>query len=155
MGIFTQKTEYNLNKYLSPDSFAKLPELIYKYTDLDYSYQKKNEGCSLYPLFDNMSRRNAFVPEIDITVSAEDYPYVVRISGRPVKIVRGFMLLWFVFSLFGELLVIADIFTSESYNLLTLLGPVTLCVLGFAVCRLFTKACFDAVVKVIKNEFLR
>ena len=153
MGIFTQRIEYSTNKYLSPDCFAKLPALISKYTDLDYLYQKKDGGCFLYPSFCNMSRRNAFVPEIDVVVSSDEAHNVISISGRPVKLVRIFMLLWFVFSLLGEVLQIVNVITSESGDLFSLLIPVVLCAFGFLICKLFTKAAFDAVVKVIKREF--
>ena len=152
MKIFTQSIKYSTNRYVSPDCFEKLPGLISKYTDLDYTYQKKNGGCFLYPSFGNMSCRNAFVPEIDIVFSSEEADDVICISGRPVKVVRIFMTLWFVFSLLAEGLLIVDVLTAESDSL-ELLIPFAIGVFGFLVCKLFTKAAFDAVVKVIKREF--
>ena len=93
--LFAQTAIYCINNTICSDFFKKLPEVIRKHTDWDYSIQQTDTGCFLKPTFRNMPYRNSFVPEIDIVVSCHEEHNVLHMSGQPVKAVRIFMALWF------------------------------------------------------------
>jgi hypothetical protein len=150
--IFTQIAEHKIYNTACSDFIYKLPELILKHTDWEYTYQQRNGGCILKPTFRNMPYRNSFVPEIDITVSNHETYTMLHITGRPVKFVRIFMTLWFSLLLLMEMLLLIPALTSNLDNILAAFIPIGMCVFGYLLCELGTKATFYSVIKAIKKE---
>ncbi len=153
MKFFTQTAKHKINKTLSADCLEILPNVIRKQTGFDYSYQQKSIGCFLKPTFRNMPYRNAFVPEIDIVVSFQEAYTMMHISGQPIKFVRVFMALWFVFLFMVEVFLIIHAITSKLDSLFPLLIPVVMCAFAYLLCKLASKVTFNSVVKTIQNEF--
>lgn len=151
--LFTLTAKHSINNTIRSDFFEKLPEVIRKHTNWDYSYQKKDTGCFLKPTFRNMPYRNSFVPEIGITVSCQNAHTILQMSGQPVKFVRVFMALWFCFLLMMELFLLLFAFTSKLDSLFPVLMPAVLYVFGYILCKLATKTTFNSVVKAIQKEF--
>ena len=144
---------YCINKSISTDAFVILPELIRKHTHWDYSYQEKPSGCFLKPTFRNMPYRNSFIPEITIYIAHYDSKTELQMIGQPVKFVRVFMALWFSFLLAMEVFFVILAITSNLNNLFPLFLPLAMCAFGYLLCKLATKATFNAIVKAIKKEF--
>ena len=153
MKLFTEMATHCINKTISTNDFEILPAVIRKHTDWDYTYQQKSEGCFLKPTFHNMPYRNSFVPEIDIVISNHDSQTALQMTGQPVKFVRVFMALWFSFLLVMEVLFIILAITSNLDSLFPLFIPLAMCVFGYLLCKLGTKATFNSVIKAIKKEF--
>ena len=149
---FIQTVEYKINSDISPDFFEKLPEVIVKHTYWNYSYQQRDAGCFLKPIFQNMPYRNSFVPEIEIVVSRHDAETMLHISGRPVKFVRFFMVLWFGFLSIVEVLLLLLAMFSELNNIIPILIPVAMCIFAYLLCELGTKLTFHSIVKAIQSE---
>lgn len=154
MKLFAELATYYLNKPFSTDDFETLPAVIRKYTDWDYTYQQKSEGCLLKPTFRNMPYRNSFVPEIDMVISNRDSETELQMLGQPVKFVRVFMALWFGFLLVMEGFLVILAITSSLDGLLPLFIPLAMSAFGYLLCKLATKAAFNSVVKAIKKEFI-
>ena len=154
MRLFTEKATHRINKTISSNCFEVFPEVIRQHTDLDYTYQQKPTGCSLKPTFRNMPFRNSFVPEIDIVISNRDSKTELQMIGRPVKFVRVFMALWFGFSSLMEIFLLILAITSNMDSIIPVFIPIVLCVFGYLLCELGTKATFNSVVKAIQKECL-
>ena len=153
MKLFTEMATHYINKTISTNGFEILPEVIRQHTDWDYAYQQKTKGCSLKPTFRNMPYRNSFVPEIDIVIFNRDIQTELQMFGQPIKPVRVFMAFWFCFLLAMELLFIILAITSILDSLFLLFIPLAMCAFGYLLCKLATKATFNAIVKAIKKEF--
>ena len=153
MKLFTEMATHCINNTISTNSFELLPEVIRQHTDWDYTYQQKPTGCSLKPTFRNMPYRNSFVPEIDIVISNRDSKTELQMIGRPVKFVRVFMAFWFSFLLVMEVFIVILAITSSLDSLFPLFIPLAMCIFGYLLCKLATKATFNSVVKAIKKEF--
>ena len=153
-GLFTQTMEHKINNTFCSDCLQNLPEVIRRNTDLDYTYQQRDSGCFLKPTFHNMPYMNSFVPEIDVVVSRHEDYTLLHITGQPVKFVRIFMLLWFSFLLMMEvfrlILAAASILDSFIPDVIS----IAMCVFGYLLCKLATKATFHSVVQAILKEFL-
>ena len=154
MNLFTERATHCINKTIGNDRFEILPAVIRKHTDWDYTYQQKGDGCFLKPTFRNMPYRNSFVPEIDIVISNRDSKTELQMIGQPVKLVRVFMALWFSFLLMMEGFLVILAITSSLDSLLPLFVLLAMCVFGYLLCKLATKATFNSVVKAIKKEFI-
>ena len=152
--LFAQTAIYSINNTICSDFFKKLPEVIRKHTDWDYSIQQTDTGCFLKPTFRNMPYRNSFVPEIDIVVSCHEEHNVLHMSGQPVKAVRIFMALWFGLLLLMEGFLIVAVITSKQNSLFNVLIPLIMCAFGYLLCKFATKATFNSVVKAIQKECL-
>ena len=153
MKLFTEMATHCINNTISTNSFELLPEVIRQHTDWDYVYQQKPTGCNLKPTFRNMPYRNSFVPEIDIVISNRDSKTELQMIGRPVKFVRVFMAFWFSFLLVMEVFIVILAITSSLDSLFPLFIPLAMCIFGYLLCKLATKATFNSVVKAIKKEF--
>ena len=153
MKLFTETATHYLTQSISTDSFEILPAVIRKHTDWDYTYHRKSEGGFLKPTFRNMPYRNSFVPEIDIVISNHASQTTLQMIGRPVKFVRVFMALWFSFLLVLEVSFIILAVTSNLDSLFPLFIPLAMDVFGYLLCKLGTKASFNAIAKAIKKEF--
>ena len=153
MKLFTEMATHCINKTISTNDFEILPAVIRKHTDWDYTYQQKSEGCFLKPTFHNMPYRNSFVPEIDIVISNHDSQTALQMTGQPVKFVRVFMAFWFSFLLVMEVFIVILAITSSLDSLFPLFIPLAMCIFGYLLCKLATKATFNSVVKAIKKEF--
>ena len=152
-GLFTQTMEHKINNSFCSDFLQKLPEVIRMHTDWDYTYQQRDYGCFLKPTFHNMPYRNSFVPEIDVTVSHYEGYTLLHITGQPVKSVRIFMSLWFIFlSLMEAFLLILSI-DSNPESIIPVVIPIAMCVFGYLLCKLATKATFHSVVQAILKGF--
>ena len=151
--LFAQTATHRINNTICSDFLEKLPEVIRKHTEWDYSYQHRNTGCFLKPTFCNMPYRNSFVPEIDIVVSCHEAHTMLHLSGQPVKSVRVFMALWFSFLLMMELFLLILAITSKLDRLFPVFIPVVMCVFGYLLCKLATKVTFNSVVRAIQKEF--
>lgn len=152
--LFVQMAEHKSNNTAYSDFLQKLPEVILKHTDWEYKYQQSNTGCFLKPTFRNMPYTNSFVPEIDIVVSNHEAYTTLHISGQPVKFVRVFMALWFGFSSLMEMFLLILAITSNLDSIIPVFIPIVLCVFGYLLCELGTKATFNSVVKAIQKECL-
>ena len=153
MKPFTEIATHCINKKISTNGFEILPEVIRQHTDWDYIYHPKATGCNLKPTFRNMPYRNSFVPEIDIVISNRDSQTELQMIGQPVRFVRVFMALWFSFLLAMEVFFIILAITSNLDSLFQLIIPLAMCAFGYLLCKLATKATFNAIVKAIKKEF--
>ena len=153
MKLFTEMATHCINKTISSDGFKILPEMIRKHTDWDYTYHQKPTGCSLKPTFRNMPYRNSFVPEIDIVISNRDSKTELQMIGRPVKFVRVFMAFWFSLLLVMQVFIVILAITSGLDSHFPLFLPLAMCIFGYLLCKLATKATFNSVVKAIKKEF--
>ena len=153
MKLFTEMATHCINNTISTNSFKLLPEVIRQHTDWDYAYQQKPTGYNLKPTFRNMPYRNSFVPEIDIVFSNRDSKTELQMIGRPVKFVRVFMAFWFSFLLVMEVFIVILAITSSLDSLFPLFIPLAMCIFGYLLCKLATKATFNSVVKAIKKEF--
>ena len=153
MKLFTEMATHCINNTISTNSFELLPEVIRQHTDWDYAYQQKPTGYNLKPTFRNMPYRNSFVPEIDIVISNRDSKTELQMIGRPVKFVRVFMAFWFSFLLVMEVFIVILAITSSLDSLFPLFIPLAMCIFGYLLCKLATKATFNSVVKAIKKEF--
>ena len=150
--LFTQTMEHKINNTFSSDFLQKLPEVIRKHTDWDYIYQQRDSGCFLIPTFHNMPYRNSFVPEIDVIVSHYEGYSLLHITGQPVKSVRIFMSFWFVFMSFLEVILLILAIASNPISIIPVVIPIAMCVFGYLLCELATKATFNSIVKAIKKE---
>ena len=153
MKLFTERATHCINKTIPTNGFEILPEVIRQHTDWDYAYQQKNTGCSIKPTFRNMPYRNSFVPEINIVISNRDSQTELQMIGQPVKFVRVFMALWFSFLLAMEVVFVILAIASSLDRLFPLFIPLAMCAFGYLLCKLATKATFNAVVKAIQKEF--
>ena len=153
MKLFEQTADLSAGSSFNSDTLKNLPEKILKHTDWDYSYEHTEAGCFLKPTFRNMPYRNSFVPEIDIVVSKSDTENVLHLKGQPTKPVRIFMMFWFSFALLMEAFLLIPAITYGGWSV-PLLIPVFMCVCGYFLCQIVTKMTFNAVVKVIRKEFL-
>ena len=153
MKLFTERATHCINKTIPTNGFEILPEVIRQHTDWDYAYQQKTTGCSLKPTFRNMPYRNSFVPEINIVISNRDSQTELQMIGQPVKFVRVFMALWFSFLLAMEVVFVILAIASSLDRLFPLFIPLAMCAFGYLLCKLATKATFNAVVKAIQKEF--
>lgn len=153
MKLFTERATHCINKTIPTNGFEILPEVIRQHTDWDYAYQQKTTGCSLKPTFRNMPYRNSFVPEINIVISNRDSQTELQMIGQPVKFVRVFMALWFSFLLAMEIVFVILAIASSLDRLFPLFIPLAMCAFGYLLCKLATKATFNAVVKAIQKEF--
>ena len=151
MKLFTEMKTHCINRTISTNGFEILPEVIRQHTDWDYIYHPKATGCNLKPTFRNMPYRNSFVPEIDIVISNHNSQTELRMTGQPVKFVRVFMVLWFSCLLVMETVFFILAITSNLARLFPLFIPLGLCVFGYLLCKLATKATFNSVVKAIKK----
>ena len=153
MKLFTHTAKHCINQAISSDCFENLPEIIRKNTGWDYSYQQKDTGCFLKPTFQNMPYGNSFVPEIDIVISYQDSQTVLQMSGQPVRFVRIFMAFCFSFLLMMGIFSIILAATSKLDSLFLIFIPLIMCVFGYLLCKLSTKATFNSIVKVIIKKF--
>ncbi|MBQ8212782.1 MAG: hypothetical protein IJZ80_02140 [Clostridia bacterium] len=151
--LFTQIANHSINNTICSDFFKKVPEAILKHTDWNYSCQQTDNGCFLKPIFRNMPYRNSFVPEIDIVVSFHEGNTILHISGQPVKSVRIFMALWFVFFLMMEMLLLILAIGSQLDSIFPVFVPIGMCTFGYLLCKLATKATFNSVVNAIQREY--
>lgn len=151
--LFTQTATHSINNPLCADSFEKLPEIIRKHTDWEYTYRQTSTGCFLKPTFRNMQYRNSFIPEIDITVSCDEAHTTLHISGRPVKSVRIFMTLFYaIWSVLSVLLIIQAI-TSQQGILFIAIIPLVLGTFFLLVGKFSLQAIFNSIVKAIRKEY--
>ncbi|MBQ8359961.1 MAG: hypothetical protein IJX37_08700 [Oscillospiraceae bacterium] len=150
--LFSQMAEHKISNAAYPEFIQKLPEVIRKNTDLEYKYQQRNAGCFLKPTFRNMPYRTSFVPEIDIFISNHEAYTMLHITGQPVKFVLIFMVLWFVFLSLMEVFLLILAITSNLDSIIPVFIPIAMCVFGYLLCELGTKATFNSVIKAIKKE---
>ena len=151
--LFTQTAEYKTSNTSYVDFLQKLPEVIYKHANLEYKSQQRNAGCFLKPTFRNMPYINSFVPEIYIIVSNHEAYTMLHITGQPVKFVRIFMALWFVFLSLIEVFLLILAITSNLDSIIPVFIPIVMCAFGYLLCKFGTKATFNSVIKAIKKEF--
>ena len=152
-GLFTQTMEHRINNNFCSDSLQKLPEVIRRHTDWGYTYQQRDSGCVLKPTFHNMPYMNSFVPEIDVIVSRHEDYTLLQITGQPVKWVRTFMALWFSFLLLMEVFLLILAAASILDSIIPDVIPIAMCVFGYLLCKLATKATFKSIVKAVQKEF--
>lgn len=150
--LFVQTAKHKVNRDISSDILVNFPEMIFKHTEWEYSYQQRADGCFLKPTFKNMPYRNSFVPEIDVVVSRHDAQTMLHINGRPVKFVRVFMTLWLGFLLAIEAFLFALVITSDLKSIFPVFIPAGMCIFGYLLCELGTKITFNSVVKAIRKE---
>ena len=150
--IFTQTAMHRMASTTYPICLNNLPQLIRKHTDWDYSCVQTDRGYFLKPTFRNMPYRNSFVPEIDIVVTRNDAQTVLCMSGRPVKFVRIFMAIWFGFALMMEVFLLVLAITSNLNSLFPVFIPIIMCVFGYVLCKIATRATFKSVMKAIQKE---
>ncbi len=151
--LFAQTAKIGVKNALCSDYLEKLPEVILKHTDWEYSYKQTDTGCSLKPTFRNMPYRNSFVPAIDIVVSHKDAETVLCMMGLPVKSVRIFMAFWFALLLMAEIVLLAPTITSALDSIFPVFIPVIMCAFGYFLCKIATQKTFASVVKAIEKEF--
>ena len=99
-----------------------------------------------------MPYRNSFVPEIDIIASNHETHTVLHITGQPVKSVRVFMAFWFGFSILMEAFLLIFAITSNLDSIIPVFIPLVLCLYGYLLCQLGTKAAFNTIIKAIKKS---
>ena len=150
--IFTQTAEHSIANRTYPACLNDLPKLIRKHTDWDYACTQTDAGYYLKPTFRDMPYRNSFVPEIDVVVSRNDAQTILYMGGQPVKFVRVFMAIWFVFALMMEVFLLALAFTSNLDSLFPVLIPIIMCAFGYLLCKIATRATFKSVIKAIQKE---
>ena len=150
--IFTQTAEHSIANTTYPACLNDLPKLIRKHTDWDYACTQTDAGYYLKPTFRDMPYRNSFVPEIDVVVSRNDAQTILYMGGQPVKFVRVFMAIWFVFALMMEVFLLALAFTSNLDSLFPVFIPLIMCAFGYLLCKIATGATFRSVVKAIQKE---
>lgn len=150
--IFTQTAEHHIASTTRPTYLNTLPELIRKHSGWNYSCVQTDSGYFLKPTFRNMPYRNSFVPEIDIVVSRNDALTILYMSGQPVKSVRIFMAFWFSFLLMMEVFLLISAITSNLDSLFPFIIPIIMCVFGYLLCKIATKATFKSVMKAIQKE---
>lgn len=150
--LFTFTEEHKVRSTTCPDCLGDLPKLILKHTDWEYSCKETDKGCLLKPTFRHMPYRNSFVPEIDIVVSHNDTQTNLSMRGRPVLFLRIFMAIWFGILIPISALVLLSALVSGIENILELIIPLAMCVFGYLLCKIGTKATFKSVVKAIKEE---
>lgn len=151
--LFTQTAEHKINSTANSDFLQKLPEVIRMHTGWEYTYQQRKDGCFLKPTFRNMPYRNSFVPEIDIIASNHEVHTMLHITGQPVKYVRIFMTLWFGILALMEVCWLILAITSNLDSIIPVFIPIAMCVFGYLLCKLGTKATFNSVVNAIRKEY--
>lgn len=153
MGIgFSYTSEYRTDKNITADVLGNLPAAIRRHTDWNYNCEQTDSGCLLKPVFRDMPYKNSFVPEIDIVVSCEDGKSVLRMRGQPAKMVRYFMVFWLGVLLLMQVFVVALAIASKLNGLFPLFLPAIMGVLGYFLCKIFSKRVFTSVVKAIQQE---
>ena len=152
MKLFVQTAKCNIDRAISSAFFERLPEVISKQTGWHYICQHKANGCVLKPTFKNMPYRNSFVPEIDIEIFFQDTQMFLHINGRPVPLVFFFMIFWCCSLLATEALLLVLAITSNLDSIFPVFIPIGMCVFGYLLCQLATKATFRSVVKAIQKE---
>ena len=151
--FFTQTAEHSIKIAARSEELKRLPEVIRKYTDWNYTYKQTDTGYFLKPVFHNMPYRNSFVPAIDIVVSHTETGTVLHMRGQPVKSVRIFMAFWFSFLLLAEVFLLTLAITCKWDVLFPVFVPVVMCVFGYFLCEIATKGTFKSVMKAIRKEF--
>ena len=149
---FSQMLEFSINGNIRTDCFGDLPEAIYHDTDTTYSCELTENGCFLKPSFRDMPYRNSFAPEIDISISQDNDRSFLCIKGKPVKIIRSFMMCWCGFLLMMEavFLIMAAILKIDSLFLVSF--PVILSIFGCLIWKVVFHTTCRSVVNVIKEE---
>ena len=150
--LFTEIANCSFNNAIPSTFFRALPDVILKYTDWEYSCQETDTGCFLKPTFRHMPCRNSFVPEIDVVVSSCGEHTILQMRGQPVKFVRIFMAIWFVFLLMFELCFLVLAITSKLDSIFPVFVPIGMCAFGYLLCKLATKATFNSVINAIRRE---
>lgn len=150
---FSQKETHHMCKTTVDAFYSGVAEGIHRNTDLDYAFTRTEKGCFLKPTFRNMSHRNSFVPEINVTVSDENGQTSLEMTGRPEKMVRIIMYVWFAQAAFFELILLLIAATSGMDNIFPLFIPVIMIVFGYLLCKITTKVTFRSVVNAIRKEF--
>lgn len=151
---FSQKETHHMCKTTVDAFYSGVANGIRRHTDLDYAFTRTEKGGFLKPTFRNMPYRNSFVPEIDVTVSDENGQIALEMTGRPEKMVRIIMYVWFVQAAFFELILLLIAATSGMDNIFPLFIPVIMIVFGYLLCKITTKVTFRSVVNAIRKEFL-
>ena len=151
--LFTEIANCSFNNAIPSTFFRALPDVILKYTDWDYSCQETDTGCFLKPTFRHMPCRNSFVPEIDVVVSSCGEHTILQMRGQPVKFVRIFMAIWFVFLLMFELCFLVLAITSKLDSIFPVFVPIGMCAFGYLLCKLATKTTFHSVINAIRREY--
>jgi len=150
--IFTQTAEHSIANTTYPTGLNDLPKLIRKHTGWNYTCTQTDVGCYLKPTFRDMPYGNSFVPEIDVVVSRNDAQTILYMRGQPVEFVRVFMAIWFGSTLMMEVFLLVLAFTSNLDNFFPVLIPIIMCVFGYLLCKLATRATFKSVIKAIQKE---
>lgn len=150
--IFTQTAKHSIASTTYPICLNDLPKLIRKHSDWNYSCVQTDSGYFLKPTFHNIPYRNSFVPEIDVVISRNDAQTILYMSGQPVRLVRVFMAIGFGFALMMEVFLLALAITSNLDSLFPVLIPIILCVFGYLLCKIATRATFKSVMKAIQKE---
>ena len=150
--IFTQTAEHSIASTTYPICLNNLPQLIRKHTDWNYSCVQTDTGYFLKPIFRDMPYRNSFVPEIDVVISRNDAQTILYMSGQPVKFVRVFNAIWFGFALMTEVFLLVSAITSSLDSIFPVFIPFIMCVFGYLLCKIATKATFKSVMKAVQKE---
>ena len=150
--IFSQIADHSMTSTNCSACLNDLPDLIHKNTGWDYGFTQTDTGCFLKPTFRNMPYRNSFVPEIDVVLSRKDTQTILCMRGQPVKFVRIFMAVWFSCSMMMQVALLAIAFTENMDTLFPVFIPLVLCVFGYLLCKIGTKATFKSIVKAIQKE---
>ncbi len=152
INVFSQAAEISIKTLPLSERLKKLPLDILKHTDWEYFCEITDKGCFLRPTFRNMPYKNSFVPEIDVVVSKDDNQTVLHITGKPVKFVRIFTVIFFILLLIIEVLLLALIITSNLNSIFPLFIPIGVCAIAFLFCKIGTAITFKSVVKAIRKE---
>lgn len=78
---------------------------------------------------------------------------MLHITGQPSKFVRIFMTLWFGFLVLMEVFLLIHAITSNLDSIIPVFIPIVMCVFGYLLCKLGTKATFNSVVNAIQKEY--
>ena len=150
MGIgFYETSVLYIDRIVDTDYFMNLPNDIQQHTDLHYSSVKTERGLNLKPIFHFALSRNHFVPEIDIVVSHRNRHTCLYMTGRPVKLHRLFLILWFSLLLLFQLFII--LFAGYDIPLNVIIMPFFMGVFTYLLFKFAIKLTYKRVVNVIGN----
>ena len=151
---FSQKEIHHMCTTTVDAFYNGVADGILRNTDLEYAFTQTEEGCFLKPTFRNMPYRNSFVPEIDVAISQENGQTVLHMEGRPTGFVRTFMRLWCIsLAIFEVVMLVIAVMQGVDHIILTFV-PLIMCVFGYLLCKIATRASFRSVVNAIRKEFL-
>ena len=148
---FLQTASMTVSGPIESDFPDRLTDKLLRESEIKYVCTSTNYGYFMKPMWGFTLRRNSFTPEIIISVSQDGEKTVLHLTGQPIKAVQRFVKFYIFFTLLMEVFVLAIAAFSELDSIIPLFIPIVMCIFGYFLCKLATKADFKTVVNTISK----